>query len=167
MTERITQLQAWVENPLEIPKVTWLSGMINPQSFLTAICQTTAQNNQWELDKLVVFTDITKRAKIDDVDTPARDGAYIFGLSLQGARWDLQGGALDKSQPKEMFCKMPIMNARAVSAEKAEVNGIYQCPTYKTEQRGPTFVFCAQLKTKSPPGRWVLAGAAMIMDVVA
>lgn len=167
MSERIVQLQAWVENPLEIPRVTWIAGLINPQSFLTAICQTTAQNNKWELDKLLVFTDITKRAAIADVDSASRDGAYIFGLALQGARWDIQGGVLDKSQPKEMFCKMPVMNARATSVEKAETAGIYQCPTYKTEQRGPTFVFSAQLKTKSAPGRWVLAGAAMIMDVVA
>jgi dynein heavy chain len=39
------------------------------------------------------------------------------------------------------------------------------CPTYKTEFRGPTFVFCAQLKTKTAPGKWVLAGVALIMDV--
>jgi dynein heavy chain len=73
---------------------------------------------------------------------------------------------LDKSQPKEMFCKMPVMNARACSVDKVDATGIYQCPVYKTEQRGPTYVFSAQLKTKSPPGRWVLAGAAMILDVV-
>lgn len=41
----------------------------------------------------------------------------------------------------------------------------YQCPVYKTEQRGPTFVFCAQLKTKSPPARWIMSGVALIMDV--
>ena len=41
----------------------------------------------------------------------------------------------------------------------------YQCPVYKTEQRGPTYVFNAQLKTKSPPARWTLAGVGLIMDV--
>jgi dynein heavy chain len=39
--KRLEQLQAWTEAPMEIPKVTWLSGLINPQSFLTAICQVT------------------------------------------------------------------------------------------------------------------------------
>ena len=34
-------------------------------------------------------------------------------------------------------------------------------------QRGPTFVFCAQLRTKSAPiARWVLAGVCLLMDVV-
>lgn len=41
----------------------------------------------------------------------------------------------------------------------------YQCPVYRTEQRGPTYVFTAQLKTKSPPARWVMAGVGLIMDV--
>ena len=35
----------------------------------------------------------------------------------------------------------------------------------KAENRGPTFVFSAQLKSKSPPGRWVLAGVGLIFDV--
>jgi hypothetical protein len=41
----------------------------------------------------------------------------------------------------------------------------YQCPVYRTEQRGPTYIFTAQLKTKSPPARWVMAGAGLVMDV--
>ena len=61
---------------------------------------------------------------------------------------------------------MPIINVRALAADKVDVSsGVYVCPTYKTEMRGPTFVFCAQLKTKAASGKWVLAGVAMIMDV--
>ena len=33
------------------------------------------------------------------------------------------------------------------------------------ESRGKTYVFTAQLKTKHPPLRWVLAGVAIILDV--
>ncbi|CAN0272678.1 unnamed protein product, partial [Phaeothamnion confervicola] len=74
--------------------------------------------------------------------------------------------SIDKSRPKEMFSPMPIINVRGISAERADTQGVYQCPVYKTEQRGPTFVFCSQLKTKSPAARWVMAGVALIMDVV-
>jgi dynein heavy chain len=31
--------------------------------------------------------------------------------------------------------------------------------------RGPTWVFDAQLKTKDPPAKWILAGVALILDV--
>ncbi len=140
--------------------------MFNPQSFLTAICQVTAQKNQWELDKLVTWTDVTKKLTIEEVEGLSRDGAYITGLSLQGARWDTTSGTLERSKPKEMFCKMPIINVKALAADKVDVSqGYYVCPTYKTEFRGPTFVFCAQLKTKAPAAKWVLAGVALIMDV--
>merc|ERR1712032_1466097 len=55
---RIDQLEGWVQNPIEIPMVTWLSGLLNPQSFLTAIMQQSAQLNSWELDKLYIQTPV-------------------------------------------------------------------------------------------------------------
>lgn len=147
-------------------QVTWLSGFFNPQSFLTAICQVTAQKYQLELDKLVTYTDVTKKMSAEEIDAASRDGAYVIGLSMQGARWDTITGTIDRSKPKEMFSPMPVINVKAVAAEKADAEkNIYNCPVYKTEFRGPTFVFCAQLKTRSPPARWVLAGVALIMDV--
>jgi len=63
-----------------------------------------------------------------------------------------------------MFCPMPVMVVRAVAADKADAQA-FSCPVYKTEQRGPTYVFSAQLKTKSPPARWTMAGVGLIMDV--
>jgi len=165
MLHRLEQLNGWTENPMEIPKVTWLSGLITPQSFLTAICQVTAQKNQLELDKLVTQTDVGKKMNAEEIDAGAREGAYISGLQLQGARWDAQAGFVDRSKPKEMFSEMPIINVRAVLTEKADTNNVYPCPCYKTTQRGPTYVFSAQLKTKSDKGRWVLAGVGLIMDI--
>ena len=162
---RLAQLDEWQQNPMEIPKVTWVSGLITPQSFLTAIMQVTAQKNQLELDKLLVQTDVTKKMTAEEIDAPSRDGAYVSGLEIQGARWDVQAGIIDRSKPKEMFCPMPCLNCKAVSADKIEKNNVYFAPCYKTTQRGPTFVFCAQLKTKSPMGRWVMAGVGLIMDI--
>jgi len=163
---RLAQLEEWQTNPAEIPKVTWLSGLVNPQSFLTAVCQVTAKAQKWELDKLQTWTDVTKKMLIDDVDRSSPDGAFVIGLNVQGARWDLVNGMLERSKPKEMFCKMPIINVRAMMSDRVDVSqGIYVCPTYKTVFRGPTFVFCAQLKTKANAGKWVLAGVALIMDV--
>ena len=163
LQERLNQLQEWIANPLEIPRVTWLSGLVNPQSFLTAIRQQTAQRTSQELDKLIIQTDVTKK-QIDDVDTHSRDGAFVHGLSLQGARWDMSGGVVQKSNPREMYFQMPVINCRAVGSDKADEKGVYQCPVYKTEQRGPTFVFRAQLRTKSPASRWIMAGVALLMD---
>ena len=64
-----------------------------------------------------------------------------------------------------MFCAMPVINCKAAKTDKDGGANIFHCPCYKTEQRGPTFVFLAQLKTKSPAARWIMAGVSLIMDV--
>ena len=65
-----------------------------------------------------------------------------------------------------MYVKMPCMQVRGITLDKVETRGYYSAPTYLTQMRGPTFVFCATLKTKSPAARWTLAGVALLMDVV-
>ena len=59
---------------------------------------------------------------------------------------------------------MPIVGCKAVTPEHLDQKNIFGCPCYKTVFRGPTYVFHAQLKTKSQAGRWVLAGVALILD---
>lgn len=66
-----------------------------------------------------------------------------------------------------MYTIMPVIVCKAVLADNSDNSGVFQCPVYKTEQRGPTYVFSAQLRTKSPPARWILAGVALLMDVAA
>lgn len=41
-----------------------------------------------------------------------------------------------------------------------------RCPVYKTQMRGPTYVFDAFLRTKAPAAKWVLAGVVLVMDIV-
>lgn len=164
LKDRCEQLNDWIASPLEIPKVVDVSRLFNPQSFLTAIKQLCCQQQSLELDKLEVFTEVTKR-EVKQVDAHARDGCYVSGMSLEGARWDLLGNTLEESKPKEMFCKMPVINCKAGLASDREEKNIYICPTYCTPGRRPYYVFPAQLRTKLPPAKWVLAGVAMILDV--
>jgi dynein heavy chain len=164
LQERLQQLVAWTENPIEVPNCTWISGLRNPQSFLTAIMQETAQQNKLELDKLMIVTEVTKM-DLEKVQTKSREGTYIHGLFMEGARWNRDNGIIEKSLPKEMSCRMPVIICKAVPAS-SNISGIYACPCYKTQMRGPTYVFSAQLRTKSPAARWILASVALIMDIV-
>ena len=43
--------------------------------------------------------------------------------------------------------------------------GVYRCPCYKTQRRGDTYVFTANLRTKAPASKWVLAGAVLVLEV--
>eukprot|EP00741_Cyanophora_paradoxa_P016051 tig00000042_g15496.t1 len=164
LLERYKQYQEWTQDP-GLPKVTWLSGLFNPQSFLTAVMQTTARKNEWALDRTLIQTEVTRKQP-DDIDMPAREGAYITGLILEGARWDDSKGSLDDSRPKELYARMPVIHVKAVPADSAEQRDSYVCPVYKTQRRGPTYVFAAGLKTRHPQTKWILAGVALLMDAV-
>jgi dynein heavy chain len=160
----VAQLTEWTAD-LGVPKAVWLSGLFNPQSFLTAVMQTTARRNDWPLDKTVLLTEVTKKTP-EQVDAPSRDGAFVHGLTLEGARWDDKGGCLEDSKPKELFYSMPVLLVRAVTADKADVRDAYQCPVYSTEARFREEVFTAQLKSKHGWIKWTLAGVCMFLDVV-
>jgi dynein heavy chain len=99
------------------------------------------------------------------VDSPSRDGAFVTGMFLEGARWDTATGLLDDSKPKEMFVQMPVINCRAGLMSDKEDKNVYLCPTYCVPTRRPHFVFVAQLRTKQPAAKWVLGGVAMILDI--
>merc|ERR1739848_837653 len=89
---RMKQLSEWALD-LCLPKAVWISGFFNPQSFLTAILQTQARKNEWALDKVVISTEVQKRGP-DEVDTWSREGCFIWGLFMEGARWDSGVGAV-------------------------------------------------------------------------
>jgi len=61
LLKRQLQLDQWVRN-LIVPKVTWISGLFNPQAFLTAIMQTTARKNSWALDNMNLITEVSKKS---------------------------------------------------------------------------------------------------------
>lgn len=164
LKERCAQLEDWIADPLNVPKVVDVSKLFNPQSFLTAIKQLCCQQQQLELNKLAVYTEVTKR-DIKSVEQHAKEGAYVTGMYLEGARWDTNANSLEDSRPKEMFTRMPVMNCKAGLVNDKEDKNVYICPTYCVPTRRPYFVFAAQLRTKAPAAKWVLAGVALILDI--
>ena len=79
---------------------------------------------------------------------------------------EIAAAILDDALPKQLYPPMPVVLVKAAAQDKAEARDVYACPVYKTQQRGPTFVFTAGRRTKAGPAKWVLAGVALILDVV-
>jgi len=167
---RHAQLLAWTGD-LALPKVSLISGFFNPMAFLVAVMQVASRKNDWALNKLVTTVDMTKKLTPEEVDAPARDGALVYGLFMEGARWDVAGGCMEDAFMKELYPKMPVIQLRSILAEKEDTRGIYRCPVYKQTERatpgfhtpGSGFVFMMQLKTKQPASKWVMAGVAMLL----
>ncbi|XP_033993365.1 dynein heavy chain 11, axonemal isoform X1 [Trematomus bernacchii] len=161
--QRCKELDSWTQD-LSLPSVVWLSGLFNPQSFLTAVMQTLARKNEWPLDKVNLTVDVTKKFK-EEFNQPAREGAYVYGLYMEGARWDTQAGVITEARLKELTPGMPVISVRAVPNDRQETRNIYECPVYKTKIRGPTYVWTFSLKTRERPAKWVLAGVALLLSV--
>jgi dynein heavy chain len=142
-----------------------LSYFFNPMSFLTAIMQHTAINNSYDLDQMALVCDVTKRSP-DQIDVPARDGAHIYGVRMEGARYDHGIGSIEESKIKDLYPRMPVITIRSLPAGKVDRKDQYECPLYKTQMRGPTFVASLWLRTKHNPRRWTIGGVGCLLDVV-
>jgi len=163
LIQRIKELEIWTGD-FQLPAAVWLGGLFNPQSFLTAIMQTTARKNEWPLDKMCLSVDVTKKNR-DELGGAPREGAYTCGLYMEGARWDTQTGQIAESKLKELTPIMPVLFIKAIPVDRRDNKNIYECPVYKTKSRGPTFVWTFNLKTKEKAAKWVLGGVALLLQV--
>lgn len=60
-----------------------------------------------------------------------REGAYINGLYMEGARWDVNMNTIADAFLKELFPAMPVIFVKAVQKDKQDTKNIYECPVYK------------------------------------
>lgn len=163
LIQRLTELQAWAAD-FALPTTVWLGGFFNPQSFLTAIMQQTARRNGWPLDRMCLNCDVTKHQK-SAIGSAPREGAYIAGLYMEGARWNMMQGTIADAKVKELFPAMPVVYVKAVTQDKQDVKNVYECPLYKIRMRGPTYVWTMNLKTKEKAAKWTLGGVCLLLQV--
>ena len=174
---RHLQLLTWTGD-LAQPKVTWVPGLFNAQAFENAVKQVTsrkkaAAGEDWPLNKLVTIVEVTKKMSPEEVESQTKDGAYVYGLYMEGARWDSAAGCLEDAFMKDLYPKMPVILMKAILGEKEDRRGVYLCPVYKQTERatpgtatpGTGFVFMMQLKTKQPATKWTMAGVAMLLAI--
>jgi len=162
--QRNQQLLDWIPE-MVTPKVSMISYFFNPMSFLTAIMQSMSLTFSYDLDQMSLVVDVLKKAA-DQVDTAAREGHHVYGLMMEGGRWDIAGASIEESKMKELYPRMPVVTIRSLPLAKIDRKDQYECPVYKTQQRGPGFVVGLFLKTKVPARKWVIAGVGLLLDVV-
>ena len=109
-------------------------------------------------------------------------GTKIFGLYMQGARFDTTCMALAPSRPRVVFEKMPSIWLAPVDERELPTSGHYLCPVYKTSARrgvlsttGHSTNFVLALPVPMPGSaaresgaensedRWTRGGVAMVL----
>jgi dynein heavy chain len=165
-TKRLEQYGGWV-NGVE-PAVIWLAGLHIPESYLTALVQTTCRARNWPLDKSTLFTTVTKFTSPHQVESKLESGCYIAGLYLEGASWDLEKVCLVRQEPKVLVTLLPVLQIIPIEMAKVKLHNTLRTPVYVTQGRrnamGVGLVFEADLATTGHPSHWVLQGVALSLN---
>lgn len=164
---RLKQYNEWIGS-MKDPKVMWLSGLHIPESYLTALVQTTCRKKAWPLDKSTLYTKVTKMTSVDQVTEAPEDGCYIIGLYLEGAAWDLNKGCIKRQEPKVLVVELPILEVIPIEGNKLKLQDTFKTPVYCTQDRrnamGVGLVFEADLSTPLHGSHWTLQGTALVLN---
>ena len=170
LLDRDAQLRTWLTSGR--PTTFWMTGFANAQGFLTAMRQEVTRLHraqQWALDDVEYFCEVTEHDRPDGVKGAPKEGVYVHGLFVDGARWDKGAGSLAESEPKKMFASLPVLYVttmtKALLREKmASVGPVYDAPAYRYPARNDRYkIFSINLPTKGASAEhWTLRGVAVL-----
>uniref|UniRef100_A0A668T451 Dynein axonemal heavy chain 1 n=1 Tax=Oreochromis aureus TaxID=47969 RepID=A0A668T451_OREAU len=154
LLQRINFLQRWISNG--IPPAFWISGFFFPQAFLTGTLQNYARRSGTSIDTIGFDFEVLVKSVSEITEIPDT-GCYIYGLFLEGARWDNKAGQLTESRPKELYTQMAVIRLIPKPNRKPPASGIFVCPIYKTLTRAGQY-----LPTRHTQRHWIKRGVALI-----
>ncbi|XP_011542374.1 dynein axonemal heavy chain 14 isoform X18 [Homo sapiens] len=183
------------------PSRYWLPAFFFPQAFLAAVLQDYGRSRGIAVDALTfthhVISNTTDKDEKFSVFMPKKlnivrrafkgsasshTGVYIFGLFIEGARWNREQKILEDSLPLEMCCDFPDIyflptkiSTKTPNASNQTDSELYafECPVYQTPERSrilattglPTnFLTSVYLSTKKPPSHWITMRVALLCE---
>jgi dynein heavy chain len=167
LNARVKFLRDWVIGGT--PSVFWISGFSFPQAFITGTLQNYARKKKVAIDKISFDFKYMDDTKPEDVRSKPESGVYIYGIYLEGARWDYDKHSLTDPKPKELYSQMPMMWLIPVVDREEVTEGIYMCPVYKVLSRAGTllttghstnFVMYIEAPSHRHQDAWIKAGVA-------
>ncbi|KAL1769801.1 dynein heavy chain 14, axonemal, partial [Sigmodon hispidus] len=182
------------------PSRFWLPAFFSPQAFLTAVLQdygraqgismdaltfthqvihSTSDEQEDDFSKLLQKRlNIVRKAFQHQDHSPNR--VCIFGLFIEGARWDPKQEVLEDSLPTDLRCEFPDIYFLPTKIETSQASDqtnsqlqTFECPVYQTPERSrniiglPTnFLTSVHLPTKKPPSHWITMQVALLCEKI-
>ena len=176
--ERVEFMRKWLKegSPNAFP----LYSFFFPQGFLTGALQNYARKHMLPINTLefgfIVLEgdgDDDRSNDHEDILEPPEDGVIIYGIHIQGMRWDGIKNCLEDSKKGEMFSGLPPVHFLPARNRKVQP-GCYVTPVYKTTARAGSlsttgtstnFVVAVELPSAQPSLHWILKGGAGILNL--
>jgi Dynein, heavy chain len=171
LIQRVAFFEQWLNKGK--PRGYWISAFFFPQGFLTSVLQNYARKYKTPIDILSFAYDFLDFTDIAKVERAPEDGCYIYGLYIEGCRFDLKQGRLEDSRPGEMYTEAPVIYFSPQENYTPEPID-YAMPVYKTTTRAGTlsttghstnFIIAIDVPTKHKPEYWILNGAAFVCQL--
>ncbi|MEQ2211335.1 Dynein heavy chain 1, axonemal [Xenoophorus captivus] len=168
LLQRIRFLQGWISKG--IPPVFWISGFFFPQSFLTGTLQDYARRFGQAIETVEFDFEVLVKPVSEITEMPTT-GCYIYGLFLEGARWNNMAGRLTESKPMELHTEMPVIWLIPKANRKLPTCIVYLCPIYRTLSQAGTlfptglssnYLTALELPTDHCQRHWIKRGVALI-----
>lgn len=152
--------------------ICWISGFFFPQAFLTATLQNNARKSRTAIDRLAFTFTVESDGDVDGngYTIKPEGGCRIYGLFIEGCKWDTKLEKPMTSDPKVLFAQVPPILMIPIP-EKPTPVGTYLCPIYKTLSRrgvlsttghSTNFVMYLDLRADNA-SLWVVAGVACFL----
>jgi len=152
----------------------WIGAFTYPTGFTTSLLQRfsrTTKGSNASIDKLEFdFLPVPKEP--EEINEHPKEGAYISGLILDGAKWDPEKLCLVEPKVMELICPMPVLLFRPIVKRQKPPQNVYVCPCYYYPNRAgdvtkDSFMLNVDIKTGDhPPEFWVKRGTALLMSTV-
>lgn len=174
LIRRLTFLNTWIANGK--PNTFWLSGFYFTQAFLTGARQNYARQRGVAIDLLVFDFTVIKTESDDNgtITAPPEIGVFVYGLYMEGMRWDRDAMQIGESQPKVLYDQLPVLHLAPVLMTDKKVEPHFVAPVYKTTERkgvlattghSSNFVMEILLPSAKPEAHWINRGAALLCSL--
>ena len=99
----------------------------------------------------------------EEVEAAPEDGVYVYGLFIDGARWDRENEIIADQYPAKMVETMPVIHFKPMEDYKPDPEE-YQAPLYKTSVRAgvlsttgqsTNYILNVAVPSKEAPSVWV------------
>ncbi|KAJ1537226.1 Dynein heavy chain 7, axonemal [Nowakowskiella sp. JEL0078] len=167
LLQRINFFKKWIDDGQ--PIVYWLSGFFFTQSFLTGCLQNYARKFTIPIDLLAFEFQVLP---FKTAGVRPDEGQYVYGLYLEGARWDIAENSISESLPRVLYDTLPIIWLKPGERTRFKIDNTYDSPVYKTGARrgvlsttghSTNYVMSMRLPTKLHEDHWVRRGVACLL----